>query len=35
MTGFGIDHLPYGVFSVAGGPRRVVWIRHHRPSGGV
>jgi fumarylacetoacetase len=21
--GFGIDHLPYGVFSVAGGPRRV------------
>ena len=23
MTGFGIDHLPYGVFSVEGGPRRV------------
>jgi len=23
MNGFGIDHLPYGVFSVAGGPRRV------------
>jgi fumarylacetoacetase len=23
VTGFGIDHLPYGVFSVAGGPRRV------------
>jgi len=23
MTGFGIDHLPYGVFSVGGGPRRV------------
>ncbi len=23
MTGFGLDHLPYGVFSVAGGPRRV------------
>ncbi len=22
-NGFGIDHLPYGVFSVAGGPRRV------------
>ena len=22
-TGWGIDHLPYGVFSVAGGPRRV------------
>jgi fumarylacetoacetase len=22
-SGFGIDHLPYGVFSVAGGPRRV------------
>ena len=23
MTGFGLDHLPYGIFSVAGGPRRV------------
>ncbi|SDD32057.1 fumarylacetoacetate hydrolase family protein [Nocardioides lianchengensis] len=23
MSGFGIDHLPYGVFSVAGGERRV------------
>ncbi|WP_148615396.1 fumarylacetoacetate hydrolase family protein [Nocardioides rubriscoriae] len=23
MTGFGTDHLPYGVFSVDGGPRRV------------
>ena len=23
MNGFGLDHLPYGVFSVAGGPRRV------------
>jgi fumarylacetoacetase len=23
MTGFGLDHLPYGVFSVDGGPRRV------------
>jgi fumarylacetoacetase len=23
MSGFGLDHLPYGVFSVAGGPRRV------------
>ena len=23
MTGFGIDHLPFGVFSVDGGPRRV------------
>jgi fumarylacetoacetase len=23
MDGFGLDHLPYGVFSVAGGPRRV------------
>ncbi len=23
MTGFGLDHLPYGVFSTAGGPRRV------------
>jgi fumarylacetoacetase len=23
VTGFGLDHLPYGVFSVAGGPRRV------------
>ena len=23
MNGFGVDHLPYGVFSVAGGPRRV------------
>ncbi|HET6939201.1 MAG TPA: fumarylacetoacetate hydrolase family protein, partial [Nocardioides sp.] len=23
MNGFGIDHLPYGVFSVDGGPRRV------------
>jgi fumarylacetoacetase len=23
MSGFGIDHLPYGVFSVAGGQRRV------------
>lgn len=23
MTGFGTDHLPYGIFSVAGGPRRV------------
>jgi fumarylacetoacetase len=23
MGGFGLDHLPYGVFSVAGGPRRV------------
>ena len=23
MSGFGVDHLPYGVFSVAGGPRRV------------
>jgi fumarylacetoacetase len=23
VNGFGIDHLPYGVFSVAGGPRRV------------
>ena len=22
-SGFGLDHLPYGVFSVAGGPRRV------------
>jgi fumarylacetoacetase len=22
-NGFGLDHLPYGVFSVAGGPRRV------------
>jgi fumarylacetoacetase len=23
VNGFGLDHLPYGVFSVAGGPRRV------------
>jgi fumarylacetoacetase len=23
MTGFSLDHLPYGVFSVLGGPRRV------------
>ena len=23
MTGFGLDHLPYGVFSVGGGRRRV------------
>ncbi|HEY0953012.1 fumarylacetoacetate hydrolase family protein [Nocardioides sp.] len=23
MTGFGLDHLPYGVFSVGDGPRRV------------
>ena len=23
MSGFGLDHLPYGVFSVDGGPRRV------------
>ncbi len=23
MTGFGTDHLPYGVFSVDGGPRRI------------
>jgi fumarylacetoacetase len=23
MNGFGLDHLPYGIFSVAGGPRRV------------
>jgi fumarylacetoacetase len=27
MTGFGLDHLPYGVFSVDGGPRRV-GVRH-------
>jgi fumarylacetoacetase len=26
-TGFGLDHLPYGVFSVDGGPRRV-GVRH-------
>jgi len=26
-SGFGLDHLPYGVFSVAGGPRRV-GVRH-------
>ncbi|MCW2814907.1 MAG: Fumarylacetoacetate hydrolase family protein [Nocardioides sp.] len=23
MTGFGTDHLPYGIFSVDGGPRRI------------
>ena len=27
MTGFGLDHLPYGVFSVDGGPRRI-GVRH-------
>lgn len=27
MSGFGLDHLPYGVYSVAGGPRRV-GVRH-------
>ena len=23
MTGWGIDHLPYGIFSIGGGKRRV------------
>ncbi len=31
MNGFGLDHLPYGVFSVAGGPRRPNW--RHLPIG--
>jgi fumarylacetoacetase len=30
--GFGLDHLPYGVFSVAGGPRRV-GVRHDDEDG--
>jgi fumarylacetoacetase len=32
MNGFGLDHLPYGVFSVAGGPRRV-GVRYDDPEG--
>jgi fumarylacetoacetase len=32
MNGFGLDHLPYGVFSVAGGPRRV-GVRHDDAEG--
>ena len=32
MTGFGLDHLPYGVFSVDGGPRRV-GVRFEDPAG--
>jgi len=31
-SGFGLDHLPYGVFSVAGGPRRV-GVRYDDPEG--
>jgi fumarylacetoacetase len=30
VNGFGLDHLPYGVFSVAGGPRRV-GVRYDDP----
>ena len=33
MNGFGLDHLPYGVFSVAGGPRRV-GVRYDDADGG-
>jgi len=32
VIGFGLDHLPYGVFSVAGGPRRV-GVRYDDPEG--
>jgi len=32
MSGFGLDHLPYGVFSVDGGPRRV-GVRYEDSSG--